>query len=412
MSGRHLICIVSLLLLISCKSKVAYNHPLTSSADQQTVAESNVVDTIRLASYNIAMYGDNSDEVQTRLSASSLDNQYQNIASVIKIVKPDILVLMEMDYHPHNKILQLFHDNYLAKAIDEYDLIDYPHLYQIQSNTGLQSSVDIDEDGEISLPNDAYGYGKYEGQYASAILSKYPIDLKSKRSFQQLLWRDMPDALLPVNSDGTSYYRPEVLDVFRLSSKNHMDVPIKVSADQTIHALISHPTPPVFDGPEDKNGKRNHDEIKLWADYLSGADYLTDDNGVQGGLSRDKSFVVFGDLNADPVDGDSYLGAMNQLLEHPRINQEVALGSKIPSSNGGKSNNQRSGHVGDPAYDTSFFGLRIDYVLPSADIDVVDSGVFWPDQEEKYVDHIANKAASDHLLVWVDLLVEKDTTIE
>jgi endonuclease/exonuclease/phosphatase family metal-dependent hydrolase len=385
---------------------VAYDQQLTSSVDQHTAADSKMVDTIRLASYNIAMYGDTSDEVQTRLSASSLDNQYQKIASVIKIVKPDILVLMEMDYHPENKILQLFHDNYLAKAIDSNDPIDYPYLYQIKSNTGLLSNVDINQDGEISLPNDAYGFGRYEGQYASAILSKYPIDLTFKRSFQQLLWRDMPDALLPVNADGTSFYTPEVLDEFRLSSKNHIDVPIMLSADQTIHALISHPTPPVFDGPEDKNGKRNYDEIRIWADYLSGADYLIDDNGVQGGLSGKESFVIFGDLNADPNDGDSYQGAMNQLIEHPRINQEVALGSKIPSSNGGKSNNQKSGHVGDPAYDTSFFGLRIDYVLPSADIDVVDSGVFWPDQEEKYADLVAKKAASDHLLVWVDLLVE------
>ena len=398
MNTWHFFIIVPLALLFSCKSQL--------TPTQSAIVDANVEKTIRVASYNIAMYGDTADEVQTRLSASNLDAQYQKIASVIKVVRPDILVLMEMDYHPDNTILQLFHDNYLAKAIDGYDTIEYPHLYQIQSNTGLLSSVDIDEDDEISLPNDAYGFGRYEGQYASAILSKYPIDLESARSFQQLLWRDMPDALLPVNADGTSYYRPEVLDVFRLSSKNHIDVPIKVSADQTIHALISHPTPPVFDGPEDKNGKRNHDEIRLWADYLSGADYLTDDIGVQGGLDSEESFVVFGDLNADPNDGDSYQGAMNQLLEHPRINREVALGPKIPSSNGGKSHNQKSGHLGDPAYDTSFFGLRIDYVLPSTDMGVVDSGVFWPDETEEHSDLVANKAASDHLLVWADLVVE------
>ena len=36
---------------------------------------------------------------------------------------------------------------------------------------------------------------------------------------------------------------------------------------ETVHFLVSHPTPPVFDGPEDRNGPRNYDEIRFWADY-------------------------------------------------------------------------------------------------------------------------------------------------
>ena len=60
----------------------------------------------------------------------------------------------------------------------------------------------------------------------------------------------------------------EELEVVRLSSKSHWDVPVKVGG-HTVHVLASHPTPPTFDGEEDRNGRRNHDEIRFWADYVS-----------------------------------------------------------------------------------------------------------------------------------------------
>ncbi len=44
---------------------------------------------------------------------------------------------------------------------------------------------------------------------------------------------------------------------------------IPVTANnETTYILANHPTPPVFDGAEDHNGTRNHDEIRLWAEYV------------------------------------------------------------------------------------------------------------------------------------------------
>ena len=57
--------------------------------------------------------------------------------------------------------------------------------------------------------------------------------------------------------------------VLRLSCKIHWDVPVQIGSE-TVHFLVSHPTPPAFDGPEDRNGRRNHDEIRFWADYIPG----------------------------------------------------------------------------------------------------------------------------------------------
>jgi hypothetical protein len=194
-------------------------------------------------------------------------------------------------------------------------------------------------------------------------------------------WKDMPGALLP---DG--WYSPDELDVFRLSSKSHWDLPIEVGHSKRMHFLVSHPTPPVFDGPEDRNGKRNHDEIRFWADYVSpgASGYIYDDKGHRGGLRRGEHFVIAGDQNADPFDGDSVDDAILQLLDHPRINTSVT-----PTSPGGPQQSQLQGginatHLGNPAYDTADFAdttpgnLRADYVLPDRGIRIRRGIVFWP----------------------------------
>src|SRR5690606_19592470 len=112
-------------------------------------------------------------------------------------------------------------------------------------------------------------------------------------------------------------------------------VPVVLNGGTVVHVLVSHPTPPVFDGPEDRNGRRNHDEIRFWADYVEDgerASYLVDDAGVRGGLAPDALFVILGDLNADPAPGagDGVPGAITQLLDHPRVvrTEPVATGSR------------------------------------------------------------------------------------
>jgi len=71
------------------------------------------------------------------------------------------------------------------------------------------------------------------------------------------------------------------------------------SADGVRHRLlVHHPTPPAFDGPEDRNGRRNHDEIRLLAEVLDDAAWLVDDQGKAGGLAKGEPFLIFGDACA------------------------------------------------------------------------------------------------------------------
>ncbi len=58
----------------------------------------------------------------------------------------------------------------------------------------------------------------------------------SVRTFQNFLWKDMPNSLLPRD------YYGENADALRLSSKSHWDVPVDVNG-KTLHVLARIPLP-------------------------------------------------------------------------------------------------------------------------------------------------------------------------
>ena len=269
---------------------------------------------VRFATFNASLNRNQPGQLVADLSTP--DNvQAQTVAEIIQRDEPDVLLINEFDFDPTGQAIDLFRNNYLRLSQNGARPVSYPYAYVAPSNTGIPSGFDLNNDGTVGGPDDAFGFGAFEGQYGMAILSRMPIDVDDIRTFQDLRWSAMPDNLIP-----EGFYTAEERAALRLSSKSHWDVPV-VIGDDTVHVLASHPTPPVFDGPEDRNGRRNHDEIRFWADYLSpsGSRWIVDDAGHRGGLGRDESFVVLGDLNADPLDGDSVPGAAQQLLDHPRV---------------------------------------------------------------------------------------------
>ena len=383
---------------------------------------------IRVATYNASLNRNSQGQLASDLSTPS-NAHAKKVAEIIQRIAPDIVLINEFDVDPANPTLarDLFHNNYLAVSQNGQPALDYPHRYAAPSNTGVASGFDLDNNGfaNTSIPsagassttkerygNDCFGFGWFPGHYSFVVYSKFPIQTSAIRTFQFFKWKDMPGAVLPddANTTGTSadWYSSAELAVLRLSSKNHVDLPIEVKPGQIVHLLPSHPTPPAFDGAEDRNGRRNHDEIRFWADYVSDKSYIADDTGAAGGLSAangPQRFVIMGDLNADPFDGDSFQDAIAQLRSHPLINS-----APNPSSLGGPAeatDGNNPSHTGPAAYDTADFNdfnpgnLRVDYVLPSnAGFLVGDTGVFWPregDPGRELID------ASDHHLVWIDL---------
>ena len=368
---------------------------------------------VRFATFNASLNRFNEGDLAAELSAPG-SPQPDVIAEIIQHTRPDVLLINEFDYDAGDVALDGFQENYLSVPHGDADPIEYPYRFAAPSNTGIPSGRDFNKDGSTTGPDDAFGFGFFPGQYGMAVYSMYPIDYDNIRTFQLFLWKDMPGAMLPMNPDGTPWYDAGDLDVFRLSSKSHWDVPIQISG-KTVHFLTSHPTPPVFDGPEDRNGTRNFDEIRFWADYVipSRSGYIYDDDGVSGGITPGDPFVIAGDQNSDPFDGDSIPGSAQLLLEHPLVNTKVT-----PSSEGGPEQAvlqdlANDTHLGDPAFDTADFNdfspgnLRADYVLPRKNLRIVDAGVFWPLSDDPLFPLVGTFPfpSSDHRLVWVDVWV-------
>jgi len=366
---------------------------------------------LRLATYNTSLYSDEAGGLIHELEGDSA--HARKIAAVLQQVRPDLVLLNEFDFDDAHRAADLFQQRYLEVAQPGGgEPLHYAYRYLAPVNTGVPSGLDLDNNGSVggkgrARGNDAWGYGLHPGQYGMLVLSRYPIDEKAVRSFQLLKWNVLPGALRPLDpATGKPFWNDAVWSQLRLSSKSHWDVPVSTPLG-TVHVLAAHPTPPVFDGAEKRNAARNHDELRLWKEYLDGGDkpWLCDDQGRCGGLAADARFVIFGDMNNDPVDGDGRHDAILDLLEHPRV-----LRYPTPTSTGGEQTSLAYAAMGlarrgVPAQATGDFGpksgtLRLDYVLPSSGFTFVGNGVFWPANESPEA-KIAD--GSDHHLVWVDV---------
>lgn len=376
----------------------------SSTGMAETRAPSKQPDTLRIALFNTALSQRHATTLSRKLNKGS--KQLNAIQAILTKINADILILLELDFSANQQQgqvpseLQQFRDLYLAD-------LKYEHFFVAPVNSGVQAGLDLDQDGHLDEPEDALGYGRFPGQYAMGILSRFPIDQENLRLFQKFPWAELPN-------------NQRLVDIFPadfpLSSKSHWDIPIIWQKEQ-LHILVSHPTPPVFDGPEDRNGRRNHDEIMFWHTYISHqtpAQCCRDDQGVTAHLLPDSLFVIAGDLNNDPHDGDSQKQAIHRLLNHPRLLQlppPASTGAITAAREQGGMNRQ---HLGDPSHDTADFAdragrgpgnLRVDFLLPSQGLTLMDQGVFWPvpnSADFKYIGP-SGRRSSDHRLIWQDL---------
>ena len=337
---------------------------------------------MRIATYNTELSRDGPGLLLRDIRKG--DPQVEAVVAVIAAARPDIIALQGIDYDLHGAAL-----NALADRLAEAG-VPYPHRFAGPPNSGMRTGLDMDGDGRADGPRDAQGYGRFTGQGGMAVLSRWPLDIAGMRDFSGMLWADLPGARLPM-SGGRPYPGAEAQAVQRLSSVAHWDIAVQTPAGP-LHLLTFHATPPVFDGPEDRNGLRNRDELRLWQVYL------------EGGLAPapPASFVLLGDANIDPNDGDGRKDAIRALLSGPHVTDPrpaSAGGAAVPDP----------GHAGDPALDTVEWegpgNLRVDYVLPAAGLEVRAAGVLWPEAGRSYrgIDAETVARASRHRLVWVDL---------
>lgn len=287
----------------------------------------------------------------------------ESVAHITQVA-PDILVLTDFDYD-----LGLHALSALGDLLAEQGL-SYPYVFSRRPNTGWQTGIDINGDGDAGGPRDAQGYGTFSGQGGMAVLSNRQVHFDTTQDLSELLWRDLPENLL-LDSD-VEILSQDAIDIQRLSSAGHWIVPIQINPSQTLDLMVFHATPPVFDGPEDRNGRRNHDESALWLRVL-------DDDMPKAKIGTFP--VLIGNANLDIKRGEGRKEALARLLSHPKLQDPK------PTHQGLDTTVDWPEPVpGD---------MRVSYVLPSRDLQVTAAGVHWPTSSDSTL--------NAHRLVWVDV---------
>lgn len=296
------------------------------------------------------------------------DPQVEAAARVIAAAAPDVILLTGLDWDHEGRALAAFAD-VLAEAGHPM-----PHRFAARPNSGMATGLDLDSDGRTGGADDAQGFGQFSGQNGMAVLSRLPLG--AVRDHSARLWRDLPGHLMPPDLP------PAVAAAQRLSSTAHWDVPV-LTPSGPLHLLAWSATPPVFDGPEDLNGRRNHDEAAFWLHHLPAA-----------------PFVLLGNPNLDLADGEGRPEALVALQQHAQ--DPRPRGAFQPAQTGANAR-----HRGDPGLDTAVYdpagpgNLRVDYVWPARSLGVRASGVLWPPPDDPLAATV--EAASNHRLVWVDI---------
>lgn len=332
--------------------------------------------TLRVATWNAELSRDGPGLLLRDILRGE-DARANAVAQIIADVAPDILLLQSVDYDMELRALGALRNLIAARGV-QYDTV-----FALLPNTGMATGLDMDGDGRLGEPEDAQGYGAFLGQGGMAILSRYPIDMAAVQDMSAILWRDVPEPMLPT-MDGTPFPSAEAQKVLRLANVAHWAVPA-LHDSGTVTLLAFHANPPVFDGPEDRNGRRNHDQLRFWQHYL---------DGVFGAAPQER-FVLLGHANQDPLKSEGIKAGIRGLLSDPRMTDPVPLrDDTLPGD-------PPEATVDWPRVDPS--QMRVSYVLPSRDWMIEASGVYWP-TAGKEAEML--QVASRHRMVWVDLRID------
>ncbi|EIE49825.1 hypothetical protein C357_17393 [Citreicella sp. 357] len=265
-----------------------------------------------------------------------LKGELDPLLAEIASADPDVLLLTNVD-HDHDGVALA----QIAGALNDLGA-PYPYRFTARPNTGLPTGLDLDGDGRLGGARDAQGFGEFSGQGGMAVLSRVPVRLL--RDFTGMLWADLPGNMrLPDDP------APRVQ---RLSSAAHwvlgLDTP-----EGPLSLLAWHATPPVFDGPEDRNGRRNADELAFWLRYLDGA---------FGDVAPNP--VLIGDANVDPARGDGRQDAMRAVLRDARLQDPLSGTDTVTWDQTGP--------------------MRVSYILPSAGLRVIGAETRAAAAEERH----------------------------
>lgn len=269
----------------------------TASQQHSKKEQRSEKESLRVATVNAGLSEDEEGALAERLEGGQ-DEAAQMLARNIQKTRPDVLLITDIDTDTH--VADIFKDQYLAEAQTDGEAgskalspLDYRYVYAASTNAGVQSGADLNGNGSTGDAGDAFGVGHFEGQRSMILYSRYPIKQDEVRTFNDLIWSELPG-----NSLDTEKYSKLVRSVLPLNSTSLWDVPLDVDGE-TVHVVATGLTP---DQGEGADADRRLDQLRFLNMYLSDSDELrdlTDDAGAYGGLEKDANAVVLGALGPD-----------------------------------------------------------------------------------------------------------------
>ncbi|MEO0859262.1 MAG: endonuclease/exonuclease/phosphatase family protein [Pseudomonadota bacterium] len=286
------------------------------------------------------------------------DPQSTAVVNLLAWTEADVLVLLDIDWDLGGRGLDALVQR-LAEAGQEY-----PYRVNLRPNAGRPSGHDLDSNGHLGDARDALGYGRFMGDGGLAVLSKHPVGPAADHS--GVLWRDMPDGA------ARDLYPPAILDNLPVATVAQWAVPITVG-NTTITLIPLAAGPPVFDGPEDRNGLRNRDELRFAARLVDDVPHP----------------IVIGRANLDPDKGEGHPDALRALLDHGALQDTRPEWQDRGQARMDTVNWQGPGP------------MRVDYLLADRGLGVRASGVLWPSADDTLFKSV--EAAGPSRVVWADL---------
>ena len=282
---------------------------------------------VRFSTFNASLNRNAAGQLVADLSTP--DNaQAETVAEIIQRVRPDVLLINEFDFDPGGRLRRCSRTTTCRCPTTAPTPINYPYRYVAPSNTGIPSGFDLNNNGVVGGPDDAFGFGLFPGQFGMAVYSMYPIDLERGPH--------VPDVPLEGHAGRAAARRPGTAGAGGL---------VLAGRARRLPALLEEPLgpadpdrredralprqPPDAAGLRRPRGPQRHPQPRR--DPVLGrlhharptARYIYDDEGDGGGLEPGARFVIAGDQNSDPLDGDSIPGSIQQLLDHPLVNTKV-----------------------------------------------------------------------------------------
>jgi len=342
---------------------------------------------IRFGQYNIR-------ELTTRALLDPNDEKARAAASIIRAHAPDILSIDEIQYdYPDTPDPGLPGTGLNARRFADTFLADlgYRYDWMTPGNAGVRSGFEA--------PYETIGFARFPGEYGTALLSRFPIRAAEAVSFRRFLWRDLPEnRLADLNESLRARGKPPVPDGFPLFDKDVSDVPVEIDG-RMIHVIVAHTAPPVY---ERHNVARNADHLRFLDTFVAGRPLP----GIRP-LDPEAPFVLIGDLNCDPEDGEGDAEAIRRLIENPRILAFFPEGSGSRGANPRRNTFLAGGGVPNPPLDFNVLQLQLDYILPSKHFANPRGLVHWPDVRSQKDALMVARRASDHFFLMVEVEIRR-----